>query len=521
MKNFKLLLFVVIVFVQTFSYGQNNAKKEKLFKKAHYYYDYQNYQLAKPYYLQILKIDSLDPVANFELGNCIFYAERDRIPAIRYYEKAQGEIVDAIYYLGRLYHLLEDFPKAIECYINYQNDPRKKTFDSKEVDFFLNKSYTAKRFKEYPRNVRIMNLGSNINSQYPDYVPIISQDERIMFFTSRREGSTGDQKDIFNQYFEDIYMSVFKDGIWQKAENLGFPINTETHEACLGISPDLSKMYIYRTNTQEIGGGIYESEFKNGKWQSPKWIEAEFNSQDPSEKTICLTVSPDSTEYYFVSNREGGYGGTDIYKVKRFGDGRWGIPENLGPEINTEYDEDAPFFHPKEATIYFSSKGHENMGDFDIFKSEILSDGSWSVPINLGYPINTVGGDRFLSVSLDGRRGYYSTKREGGFGDFDIYMIEMAFNTINYFVVKGSILDALDKTAIDAVITVVDTETNEVFGIFRPNLISANYVLLIEPGKKYRVEFKAEGYRSYNEVISYPLDSRESEFINDILLDKE
>ncbi|MBK8807611.1 MAG: PD40 domain-containing protein [Bacteroidales bacterium] len=519
MKN----IFVLVSFLLVFFTGlnaQTNKKEAKLYKKAHYYYDYYNYQLAIPYYQKLLELDSLNTLYNFEMGNCIYFSELDRTPSLKYYEIAKKDYVDAYFYSAKVAHLSGFYSDAIKNFEIYKQDIRQKTYTDKEVDFHLNKSYTARRFKENPRNVRIMNLGLNINSEYPEYVPIISQDERVMFFTSRRKGSTGSMRDAYGHYFEDIYMSEFKDGIWQMAENIGYPINSETHDACIGLSPDLTKMYIYRTNLQETGGGIYESELRNGKWQMPRWIDAEFNSKKSSEKTVCLTISPDSTEYYFVSNRAGGFGGTDIYKVKRFADGRWGVPENLGPEINTEYDEDSPFFHPRESTIYFSSKGHENMGDFDIFKSEILPGGKWSIPINLGYPLNTVGGDRFLSVSLDGRRGYYSTVREGGMGHSDIYVIEMAFNASNYYIIKGFLLDSDSKAAIDAVITITDSKTKEIYGIYRPNMISANYVILIEPGNSYDVEIKADNYKTYSNVLFYPIDSRENEFIIDVYMDR-
>ncbi|MBI4649575.1 MAG: PD40 domain-containing protein [Bacteroidia bacterium] len=254
---------------------------------------------------------------------------------------------------------------------------------------------------------------------------------------------------------------------------------------------------MYRTNKDLTGGDIYITKFIDGKWTNPEIMQSEINSPGNLQPSVCL--SPDETVLYFSSNRPGGYGGLDLYLVRKLPNGSWGPPTNLGLTINTSYDEDSPFIHPDGKILYFSSRGHENMGEFDIFKSELLDEDQlwWSAPENLGYPINTVGDDIYFVVSADAKHGYFSSNRPEGFSNADIYFVTMELALENRVLLKGTVStnEPVFKT-LKATIIIIDNEKNELQGIYRTNIKTGKYLLVLIPGKKYKMTVEAEGYHS-------------------------
>jgi len=199
----------------------------------------------------------------------------------------------------------------------------------------------------------------------------------------------------------------------------------------------------------------------------------------------------------------------------------WSQPQNLGPSINTKYDEDSPFFDIDESSLYFSSRGHKNMGDYDIFKSDLKEDGTWSEPENLGYPINTVKDDRFLVISSDGRRGYMSSERKEGFGSSDIQMIEMPFNKKDFKIVRFKITDDISGLALNADLYLTDSLTGKLIGIYRPNKKTGNYVIPVKHDVKYIISIKCEGYNDFSKEIFIPFNFEDNDVIlENILLSK-
>src|SRR5690606_24474694 len=197
------------------------------------------------------------------------------------------------------------------------------------------------------------------------------------------------------------------------------PINNAYHNSNLAISADVSTLFLFN---DEGNGDIYFSDLIDGKWSVPQPLPGIINSSF-QEKSI--TISSDEKTLYFSSDRPGGYGGLDIYKATLDSKGDWSNVKNLGPIINTEFDDDGPFIDYDGVTFYFSSKGHKGMGGHDIFKSVFNPQSNeWSEPQNLGYPINTPDDDiYFVASPKDDKRAYYSSVREDGMGYTDIYMI--------------------------------------------------------------------------------------------------
>jgi hypothetical protein len=203
-------------------------------------------------------------------------------------------------------------------------------------------------------------------------------------------------------------------------------------------------------------------------------------------------------ELYFSSNRPGGFGGLDIYHVKRLPNGNWGLPMNLGPSVNTRFDEDAPFIHPDNTTLYFSSKGHETMGGYDIFRTLKTGERSWSETQNLGYPINTTDDDAYFVLSADGTRGYLSSARPGGYGEQDLYTVHLTDDVGDLTIVKGTVTVVVDdSTSVPkgAVISIIDAVTHRLQGIYRSNSSTGKYLIVIPPGRKYQMEVAVQGYK--------------------------
>ncbi|QNP50731.1 PD40 domain-containing protein [Hymenobacter qilianensis] len=258
-----------------------------------------------------------------------------------------------------------------------------------------------------PVRAFIDNAGPSINSPYADYSPVISADESVLMFTSRRDNSTGEQTDPeTGGFFEDIYQSTRTGQKWTVARNLKEPINTDGHDATVGLAPDGQRMLVY---VEDNGGDLHEANLRGAEWRKPQRLGARINSKG-HESSAAYT--PDGRSLYFVSDKEGGLGSRDIYKVEL--EGR-GPALNLGSVINTPYGEEGVFLHPDGKTMYFSSEGHNSMGGYDIFKS-VFENGKWSAPENLGWPINTPDDDVFFVISASGRHGYYSSFREEGLG---------------------------------------------------------------------------------------------------------
>ncbi len=284
--------------------------------------------------------------------------------------------------------------------------------------------------------------------------------------------------------------------MWQPATYIPGPLyHTDIHDAAVGLSPRGDELFLYRGGTNNfashIEGDIYMSTLKKNKWTEPVPV-TEINS--PAWESHA---SVDSAEDFlvFTSDREGGMGGSDIYFCRKKLNGHWTTPENIGEFINTPYDEDGPFISPDGTKLYFSSKGHNTMGGFDVFYSEYLKDkGRWSRPENMGYPINTADDDIYFVWSADGERAYFSSEREDTYGGSDIYMLTRNDQSTPLAELSGKILDKYAKTPVKSEIIVRDLLSNHLIGIFDSDE-TGNYKLRLKSGRKYNVILRASGYQ--------------------------
>lgn len=412
------------------------------------------------------------------------------------------------YYFGLANHYAYRFDKAIIQYDLFLAHAKKKDKRKNEVYRLIDMCKVAKDMIQNPVKAKIENLGEKINSVGPEYTPVISADESVLIFTSRREGSIGGMMDLDGSsshrkgdYFEDIFVSKKTEEGWSKPTNIGPAINTKGHDAVIGLSPDGQTLFIYRSDSVKYGN-IFACRLNGDKWEAPVKLQSPINSK--MWEGSC-SINADNNVLFFVSNRPDGIGGKDIYMIRKLPNGDWAAPKNLGPTINTSEDEDAPFIHVDGQTLYFSSKGHKSMGGYDIFRSK-YKDGKWSTPENIGYPINTTEDDRFFVLSADGLRGYYAVTKGTGYGDQDLYVVHMDNTSVNapeaVTLLKGVLKTSSGEVASNAKITVTDQETGMLVGVFKPNKATGKYLIVIPQGKNYVLRVDAAGYEAYSENIA-------------------
>ena len=388
------------------------------------------YDEARDLYVMAADADTTFAKANFEAGH-LYLITYNRHRAVKYLQRVYREDpsyrFDIEYMVGRSFQYAMEWDKALEFYDKYKNKlaskPNYVGKDKIPLDVVARNVYeceNGKRFVANPQNYSIVNIGREINSDYDDYSPVLNEDgDEIVFTTRRKDGNLNEDVYEDNKPWEDVFWAKKENGKWNFAKNIGPPVNTLYHNSNTPLSADGTINFLY---TDDGAGDILQSNLQSdGSWSEPEPLPGIINSSY-SEKSV--SISKDEQTLYFTSNRPGGFGGLDLYKATKNKKNEWTYVKNLGPTINTEFDEEGPFIDYDGVTLYFSSRGHEGMGGHDIFKSTFNAETNrWSTPANLGYPINTPDEDVFFISSPDGKTAYYSSLKEEGMGYQDIYVI--------------------------------------------------------------------------------------------------
>jgi len=343
----------------------------------------------------------------------------------------------------------------------------------------------------HPVPFKPVNLGPEVNSKDDEYLPVATADESMLIFTRRIDNN------------EDFYRSIKKDGKWQTAVSLSDVINTpQYNEGAQSISQDGRYLFFTGCNRPDGLGrcDIYVSQKKGNDWSKPFDLSPPINSPAWESQP---SISADGHTLYFASNRRGGYGGYDLWKSTLTSKG-WSEPENLGPNINTAYDEQSPFIHADDSTLYFSSNGWPGLGGKDLFVSRLGKDGVWGKPENLGYPINSSGDENGLSVTANGTYAFFSSDNLNGIGGFDIYTFELPKHlrplTVTY--VKGKVVDSKSKQPLDVNVEIIDLEKNKVVYEDGSDPANGNFLVTLTPGKYYGLNISREGYLFYSQNFS-------------------
>ncbi len=507
--------------------AKDNIKAgDKIFSQGNNAY----FNLALPFYKSAQDFNPNNAEVNYKLGVCYLYSPYKR-KSISYLQKSVGfnpnyDTYNINYLLGRAYHLNEEWDKALKAYrqqlevLRLQNGQEE---EYKVIRKYLAEVENGKLLSQNPERAWIDNLGPAINTAAPEYAPLISTDESLLIITARRENTTGGQRDeMDNLPNEDLYFSRNVGGEWAPLANMGEGVNSTAHDASSGLSPDGKTLFVFK-GTLKGGGDIYVSNLNQGLWSKPKTLGKNINT---AAHESAASLSYDGTLLYFISERDGGMGGRDIY-VSQW-DGKkeeWGVAQNLGGIVNSQYDEDGVYIHPDGKTIYFSSKGHNSMGGNDIFYSE-MKEGKWASPVNIGYPINTPDDDVFFVVAADGRTAYYSSIRDEGYGEKDVYRItflgpekqpvlnveeqlfagrpernievaiqpEVKIRTSKMTLLKGIVLDDATGEPVEAKIDLIDNRTSGVLATFTTEKSTGAYLVSLPAGRNYGINVNADKY---------------------------
>lgn len=383
--------------------------------------------------------------------------------------------------------------------------------------------------------ITVKNIGDNVNSPYADFAPIISADGSMMIFTSKQPIGIKDSLKKSNR-MENVFVSYYNDSLdtWSPSQLL----STETvnqpkrNNSAIALSNDGQRLLLYKG---EPDGNLYASTLQGNDWAMPLVIPFPINS---SFHETSASIAPDGRTLYFVSDRKGGKGNLDIWVCKQDRRGNWGDAKNLGSEINTEEDEEGVFIHPDGKTLYFSSKGHDTQGGFDIFKS-VFVNGKWSKPVNIGEPINTPGDDLFFALTADGTTGYYASGRPGGYGDKDIYKVTFEYpkNKTNesgasdgttsnsgagggLTLFKGVIIDYETFQPLEAEMDIIDNDSSEIITTIRSNSATGKFLISLPAGKNYGIVVRKDGYLFYSENFNVPASAAFTKIVKQVPLQK-
>ncbi len=349
-----------------------------------------------------------------------------------------------------------------------------------------------------PLYLKETNLGNAINGSNNEYNPVVSDKEDLIVFERSQA------------FYDAILYSTKVNGVWTDPQNMNELLKVDRDLFPTSISKDGKDLYLY--SSADYDGIIYTSRFENGKWSPIVKLNDNINTKYWESHA---TISHDNKKLYFTSNRKGTYGGLDIYVSSRDSTGDWGPAVNLGPTINTPYNEESPFLSQDDKTLFFSSRGHFNMGGYDIFYSTMLDNGQWSVPLNVGWPLNTTDDDVFFKPLNQGYEGYISKEIPGGYGKQDIYRVEIFSNDHpRKFFVRGmvKVADLINNMNDSVKVSAMNIKNPDQTIIVYSNPKTGQYEFQLPQGD-YQITYQGDGGQTVVKNLDLPLQNPSDSFI--------
>lgn len=534
--------------------------EEKVGRKADKLFEAGIFEEALPLYLSL---EQSTPLRCYKIGVCYYNSIREKAEGIAYFEcylEASDSLNTAHFYLARLYHLNLDFDQAIVQYEKFKasisNDPRLRDAQLRDelvrtTERYIENCNYGKMMLAYPREAKVENLGEEVNSEYRDYAPVIDSKESEIYYTTRRPMAEEEKMARDGRYYEKIlrtdiekgslyatsaeedsvaaltgYYSLLTDLQLSFPELLDEKINTKGHNAPIQLGNNDARLFFYRDFN------VWTVDWKDSVWGEPEKFPLSGVNSKSFEPSIF--VAHDEQSVFVVSDREGGYGGLDIYRMDRKSDGTWTPLYNLGPKINTAYDEDAPYFDPDGQTLYFSSEGHTSMGGFDVFRVQQDGTGNrWTDAINMGHPVNTPGDDIYYVMTNKYNRAYYASDNLSGYGELDLYRLTFTDERDPVAELKGVIMEGEELVPLPSEILLLD-HTEEEVAVFHNDSTTGEYLLLLGHGSSYDMLIETEGfvpfirrvdvpeqkkyYRLYQEIHQIHLQNQEGEIIGQAVM---
>lgn len=419
-RNKRGLLVLALVFVCFSTFAQTLSKNDPLKFDADYYIMDKDYKRALGNYLTILKSEPDNADVKYRAAICYLNIEGERSKAIPLLEEAVQKVsvkynpgsfketeapVDAWFLLGSAYRIDSRLDDAIRAYNAYKGylDPHDE-YNMRVTDQYIRQCERAKVMKNRPVRLVMSNLGKPVNTEGSNFNAVFSADHKTMLYTSPgRQGY-------------EIFYSTFGDTAWSTPKNITSVLATGKFMTTSDLSDDGKTLLL--SLDDPVNADLYVSRFEKNRWTKVEPLNKEINSK--SSETYG-SFSHDGKTLYFTSNRKGGLGDMDIYKSELDSKGEWGKPVNLGPGINSPFNEASPFMAESGNRLYFSSEGHDGMGGYDIFYYDFDNPGQGAV--NPGYPLNTTDNDLFYVPQGDGSSGFYAMSEADSYGARDIYSV--------------------------------------------------------------------------------------------------
>ena len=412
------------------------------------------------------------------------------------------------YYLAEICYGAEKYDSAMRYCEVFLKDVDKIKSDkdySRAVDLLKYSKFYLQMIKNpVPFNPSVV---EGISTRENEYLPIITADNQMAFFTreSKQEGekNTLIQSEKYKEKF--MFSQLQPDGKFSKGEEMQDPFNLNDNEGGATLTVDNKTLYYtvckYTLNHTYYNCDIYYSEYVDGEWTPIKSVSDKINL--PTTWESQPSISADGKTLYFVSDRAGGYGGYDIYRSVKNDNGDWGTPINLGPNINSTGNEKSPFIHPDGKTLYFSSDGWMGMGGYDIFYSRLQPDGTWSAPVNIGYPINSSDDEVGFFVSTDGQKGYFASNKLKGVGGWDLYSFDLydKAKPEKVLFVSGTVKSESESEMSHTRIELKNMETKKISEIPLDS-ITGKYTAVAPFNNNYIMTVKKEGYVYETRYIS-------------------
>ncbi|HCN85043.1 MAG TPA: hypothetical protein DIT07_15715 [Sphingobacteriaceae bacterium] len=501
------LLIVILSCCCSFIYGQSagnqsaNKAAQRSYEQAGKFISANDYSKAIIQLQQAVSLDNNFAAAYQQLGD--IYRRMQNYPSAKESYKKVLSINPAFhpltyFGLGESEFNTGEYAEALQDFKKYAASANLSEKSKEMVARYISNSEFSIKAVEHPVPYKPLNMGAGVNTKEQEYLPVLTADEETLIFTRRVNEN------------EDFFKSTKQNGNWNNSVNLSKNINTETYnEGSQYISPD--GMYLFFTGCNRPDGlgrcDIYVSKREGKDWSKPFNIGAPVNTAGWESQP---SLSADGRTLYFTSTRPGGKGGYDIWKSDLKTDGSWTNPVNLGPNINTAYDEQSPFIHPDGQTLYFSSNGWPGLGNKDIFISRKdslsnLPDGlNWKKPENLGYPINTFGEESGMTISGNGQTAFFASDQPGGFGGLDLYSFELPVNLRPKLVtyVKGRVIDKKTTEPLTARVRIINLKNGKVVYDDTNDDISGEFLISLAAGQNLSLSVDKEGYLFYSENFS-------------------
>jgi hypothetical protein len=527
MVNRKLKFYVIVmqltalIIISAAATAQSPAEMKKIFAQAESNFLYEEYELANQLYLLLETADNMN--IKYKIGTCYLNISGEKEKSIPYLEEAvktasydskpqsfkeKRAPLDVYFSLAKAYMINNEFEKGLntlQTFSKLARDPKNKggMQNLEFIDQQIQACKNAIQFKEKPVGFSKKNIGSDFSQGSINENPAVSFDGNTIVYTERRG--------IVNA----IFFSKQENGKWQPPVEITQELIAGEDCSSCSLNSDGTELYLYKTDNYD--GAIYSSNYINGKWTPIKKLNKNINTKFYESHA---SISADGKKLYFTSNRDGGQGNLDIYLSEKDQTGDWGPAVNLGPSINTPYNEDTPYITINNSVLYFCSEGHTSMGGFDNYKSH-LSGSAWETPVNLGYPLNSSDDDKFFQPFNNELNGYYSMTT--GYKKSEIFYLGIGDMDVNKIIsIKGK-FSLKDTTLIfneNYAINLINRPTGDTIEIGHPDKNTGLYSFKA-PSGEFRLIYTGFKYLSQTIDTAIAKGDPSVELNLDITLEKD